>query len=96
MLSLEAMGIVSLAVVLNLIVIVYKFQHQRWSDLITDLLALTFVSIMMTGSTTGATIGFISSAMFSIFLLFYRPDYTKTLSSIFDEDQTPLNHKTTY
>ena len=89
MMSLTTMSIVSLAVVLNLIVIVYKFQHAQWANLITDVIALTFVSIVMTGTASGATIGFISSAFFSIILLFYKPNYShaiKQLTKIFDDN----------
>ena len=65
--------IVSVAVFLNFSLLVWKWNSQRYSDLVVDIGVLVALSYLFGGTMGGMTIALCAGAMMSIFLLFYKP-----------------------
>ena len=66
--------VVGIATFFNLVILLWKFQHDRVMDGILDLGALVLIGIVFGGSITALSIGMVASALFSIYLLISPPN----------------------
>ena len=79
-------GIVTAA---NFLILKIKAEQNRWADLAFDILVLSILSFLFSGTLGGLTIAMISSFTVSIYLYFYPPN----LKKIFSSDELKLSHK---
>lgn len=68
--------IVSIAVFLNFGLLVYKFNRERYSDLVVDVGVLVALSYLFGGTQGGMIIALCAGAMMSLFLLVYPPKFS--------------------
>ena len=68
--ELFAMGIIS---AFNLIIIKWKFEHNRKPDAVLDLTAFLIVCFLFSGSTAALFVGMVASAFISVYLLISPP-----------------------
>ena len=61
------------AVAFNLLIILWKFQHDRIGDGTLDSALLVLVGVVFSGTITGLMIGTIASAIVSLYLLAFPP-----------------------
>ncbi len=61
--------ILGIALALNLLIVIWKFQHSRVMDAIVDSTLLVLVASVFSGSTATLIIGTIGSLLVSIYLL---------------------------
>ncbi len=66
-------SVIGAAVAANLMVIKYKFEHNRTSDAILDTTLLVLIGFMFSATISGLMIGTIASAIISIYLLISPP-----------------------
>lgn len=66
------MGVVSF---FNLMILKYKFEHDRIADLSLDIATLVVLSYIFGGTTTGMLVAMIASMLMSIYLWFYPPKF---------------------
>ncbi len=71
----------ALATSMNVIIIYYKFTHNKIVSASLDILVLVVLSWLFMGTMAGLSIGMISSFIFSIYLLILPPKETS------DEDK---------
>jgi len=74
--SLILIGIVTAA---NFLILKIKAEKNRWADLVFDLITLSILSFLFSGTIKGLTIAMISSFIISVYLYFYPPQINKML-----------------
>lgn len=67
--------IIGLAVAFNLLVVIWKFQHNRILDALIDGSLLVLVAIVFSGTYGALVVGTVGSAVVSIYLLFNPPKW---------------------
>ena len=60
---------------LNLIVLKWKFEQERWGDLALDVISLILLSKMFGHTMSGMVIAMIASAVISTYLYFNPPKW---------------------
>ena len=75
MMDISTMSMVAVAVAANIIVIKVKIEKLRHSDALLDTLVLITLALLFKNSVTGLVIATISSAIFSIYLMFSPPKF---------------------
>jgi hypothetical protein len=68
-------AIIGIAVFFNIAIIKWKFDRARYADAILDMLLLTAVTIVFSGTFGGLVVGTIASAMVSMYLIASPPTY---------------------
>jgi len=81
--SLIIMGIVTAA---NFLILKIKAEQHRWADLIFDLITLSILSFLFSGTIKGLIIAMVSSFIISGYLYFYPPKIDKMLPKFFDKE----------
>ena len=66
---------------MNLIVLKWKFERERYGDLFLDITALILLNMMFGGTVSGMMIAMMASAMISTYLFFNPPAWD-------DEEET--------
>lgn len=69
--------ILGAALAFNLLVIKYKFEAKRTEDASLDLGMLVLIAIFFSGSYPALVMGTVASAIISIYLYFYPPQFLK-------------------
>jgi hypothetical protein len=70
---MEFLAIAAIATAFNFLIILWKFNHKRWSDASLDLIILATIAILFSGTVTGLQIGMIASMLVSLYLLANPP-----------------------
>jgi len=70
------LAVVSVAVFLNFSLLLWKWNHDRYGDLIVDVCVLVALTYMFGGTQGGMVIALCAGAMMSVFLLFYKPKFS--------------------
>ena len=66
---------IAIATALNLIIIKWKFEKERYGDASLDILALLALNYMFGGTLGGMVIAMIASAIISTYLFFSPPNF---------------------
>ena len=74
----------SIATTFNIIIIYYKFTHQKIMSAVIDIGVLTALSWLFIGTVSGLSIGMIASFFFSVYLLI-QPPKEQSKTPEFDE-----------
>jgi len=69
--------IIGLVTAANFLILKIKAEQNRWADLIFDILVLSILSFLFSGTLGGLTIAMISSFTVSVYLYFYPPNLKK-------------------
>jgi len=72
--------IIGLVTAANFLILKIKAEQNRWADLIFDILVLSILSFLFSGTLGGLTIAMISSFTVSVYLYFYPPNLKKIFS----------------
>lgn len=72
--------IIGLVTAANFLILKIKAEKNRWADLIFDLVVLSILSFMFSGTLGGLTIAMISSFVVSVYLYFFPPNIKKILN----------------
>ena len=67
--------IVSIAVFLNFALLLWKFNHERYADLLIDICVLCALAYLFGGTMGGMTIALCAGAMMSLYLLVSPPKF---------------------
>jgi len=65
--------LISIATAINIIVIKWKIEHERYSDALLDAFVLFLLGFVFMGTITGLMVATISSAIVSGYLLIFPP-----------------------
>ena len=68
-----------IATVLNLVILITKFQRKRYEDAALDTFLLVIVFMVLKGSELMLLVGIFSSLIISIYLWFSPPNFRKVL-----------------
>ena len=68
---------IGLVTAANFLILKVKAEKNRWADLIFDLVVLSILSFLFSGTLGGLTIAMVSSFTVSIYLYFYPPNLKK-------------------
>ena len=92
---MEALALImGVALSFNILIILWKAQHQRFMDAVLDAGLLAVVMMLSGGSAIGMMVGTIASAIVSIYLLINRPDKQFTINrSLFHTSAVKHNFK---
>ena len=71
--------IISVAVFLNFMLLVWKLNKERYADFAVDLATLIALSYLFSGTVSGMIIALIAGAMMSIYLAIFPPQFMKEL-----------------
>ena len=66
-----ALIIMGMAVAFNFIIIVHKYRKKRYADATLDMILMTVICILFSGSFNALATGTIASMIVSIYLLFH-------------------------
>ena len=72
--------IIGLVTAANFLILKVKAEQNRWADLIFDIVVLSILSFLFSGTLDGLTIAMVSSFTVSIYLYFYPPNLQKIFS----------------
>jgi uncharacterized protein (DUF983 family) len=75
--------IIGLVTAANFLILKIKAEQNRWADLIFDIVVLSILSFLFSGTLGGLTIAMVSSFTVSVYLYFYPPN----LKKIFNKKQ---------
>jgi len=67
---------IGIVTAINLIVLKWKFEQERWGDLTLDVTSLYLLSVMFGNTMSGMVIAMIASAIISTYLYFNPPKWT--------------------
>lgn len=70
---------VMIATALNFILLKYKFEHEKYIDLVLDVITLIILSKLFGGTLGGMVIAMGAGAMISVYLLMFPPAFLKDL-----------------
>lgn len=65
--------LIGIATAFNFIVIWWKFEKGRYTDVALDLGTFVAIAFMFSGTVSGLTVGMIASAIVSLYLLIIPP-----------------------
>jgi hypothetical protein len=87
---METVLVMGVAVALNVIVIKFKIDKERYSDAILDAFVLVLLGFVFMGTVTGLMVGTVASSLVSLYLWFSPPkEYfapiIKTMKSNFED-----------
>ena len=71
--DITTISIIGVAVAFNVIIILWKFNHNRIFDGLLDSTLLILVAMLFKGTVSGLIIGTIASAIISLYLLAFPP-----------------------
>jgi hypothetical protein len=74
----------SIATTFNIIIIYYKFTHEKIMSAVIDIAVLVILSWLFMGTVSGLSIGMIASFFFSVYLLI-QPPKEQSKTPEFDE-----------
>lgn len=78
------MVISSIATAFNFLIILWKFNHERYIDAILDFVIFVVIALLFAGTITGLQIGMIASMLVSLYLLINPPKInTKAIENLF-------------
>jgi len=66
--------LLGLATAANFILLKWKYDHDRHTDLLLDLTTLAILSYLFGGTSSGMAVAMIGGAFISIYLLFTTPE----------------------
>lgn len=66
---------IGIVTAINLIVLKWKFEQERWGDLALDLVSLIVLSKLFGNTMSGMVIAMIASAIISTYLYFNPPKW---------------------
>lgn len=69
------LGIIGVAVALNFIIVKMKFTRKRWEDATFDILTLTLLMAVFSGSYAGLVVSSIASLLISLYLFVSPPNF---------------------
>lgn len=69
--------IIAVATFFNFIILKWKFEHERYADLVFDVATLVVISWLFAGTLGGMIVGMIASALISLYLLVFPPKFMK-------------------
>lgn len=69
--------LIGLVTAANFLILKVKAEKNRWADLIFDLIVLSILSYLFSGTLGGLTIAMVSSFTVSIYLYFFPPNLKK-------------------
>ena len=72
--------IIGLVTAANFLILKIKAEKNRWADLIFDLVVLSILSFMFSGTLGGLTIAMVGSFVVSVYLYFFPPNIKKILN----------------
>ena len=72
--------IIGLVTAANFLILKIKAEQNRWADLIFDILTLSILSFLFSGTLGGLTIAMVSSFTVSVYLYFYPPNLKEIFS----------------
>jgi len=72
--------IIGLVTAANFLILKIKAEQNRWADLGFDILTLSILSFLFSGTLGGLTIAMVSSFTVSVYLYFYPPNLKKIFS----------------
>lgn len=72
--------IIGIATFFNFMILKWKFEKERYADLTFDIATLVAISWLFGGTLGGMTIAMISSALISLYLIAFPPNFMKNLS----------------
>jgi len=72
--------IIGLVTAANFLILKIKAEQNRWADLTFDIVVLSILSFLFSGTLGGLTIAMISSFTVSVYLYFYPPNLQKIFS----------------
>jgi len=81
----------AIALAFNLLVIYYKFTHDRFADAALDTSALILLAIVFGGSSQNLAVATIASAIISVYLYYFPPGYNTPKENT--EDAVPYTYK---
>lgn len=67
---------IGIVTAINLIILKWKFEQERWGDLVLDVTSLYLLSVMFGNTMSGMVIAMIASAIISTYLYFNPPKWT--------------------
>lgn len=67
---------IGIVTAINLIILKWKFEQERWGDLVLDVTSLYLLSVMFGHTMSGMVIAMIASAIISTYLYFNPPKWT--------------------
>lgn len=67
--------IIAVATFFNFIILKWKFEHKRYTDLAFDLATLVAISYLFGGTLGGMIVAMIASALISLYLLVFPPKF---------------------
>ena len=72
---------IALAIILafDLLIVKWKFEHQRYADAIMDVSLLVIINYVLGGTLGGEIISAVAAMIISLYLLKFPPDYNKML-----------------
>jgi len=72
--------VIGIVTAVNMIVIIMKFKRKRYEDGIFDMLLLTLVTVMFSGSYGGMVVSMVASMIISIYLFANPPKLFKAIA----------------
>ena len=72
--------IISVAVFLNFMLLVWKLNKERYADFTVDLITLIALSYLFSGTYIGMVVALVAGAMMSIYLALFPPQFMKELA----------------
>lgn len=64
----------------NFIILLWKFNRQRYSDLAFDVATLVIISWLFSGTLGGMIVAMIASALISLYLIAFPPNFMKAFT----------------
>lgn len=71
--------IIGIATFFNFMILKWKFEHERYADLVFDVSTLVAISWLFGGTLGGMTIAMISSALISLYLIPFPPKFLQSI-----------------
>ena len=65
--------IIGIATAFNFLIIKWKVEHVRYADATLDVVTLTILSFLFSGSYSGLVVATVASAVISLYLLAFPP-----------------------
>lgn len=75
-------ALIGIATAFNFIVIMIKFKRMRIADGVLDIGIFATITWMFAGTIAGMSVGMVASAICSIYLWFYPPEFLKELNEV--------------
>lgn len=76
---MEFIIIAGIATFINVVVLKWKIERERYIDFIMDITVLLALNFLFMGTMTGLSIAMLASALFSIYLVFFPPRFSTSL-----------------